>query len=62
LRTTVQVFSVPPFKYAGIGTRCDVENIGSYRVMEKLGMRREGLFIEGRPAHKFSGKKYGDEL
>ena len=42
--------------------RCDAENIGSYRVMEKLGMRREGLFLEGRPAHKFSDKKYGDEL
>lgn len=41
---------------------CDVENIGSYSVMEKLGMRREGLFIEGRPANKLSDKKYGDEL
>lgn len=41
---------------------CDAENIGSFRVMEKIGMRREGLFIEGRPAHKQSDKKYGDEL
>jgi RimJ/RimL family protein N-acetyltransferase len=42
--------------------RCDVDNIGSYRIMEKIGMRREGLFIEGRPANKLSEKKYSDEL
>jgi len=41
---------------------CDAENTGSYKLMEKIGMRREGLFIEGRPAHKLSEKKYGDEL
>ena len=41
---------------------CDDENVGSYRVMEKIGMRREGLFIEGRQAHKQSNKKYCDEL
>ena len=41
---------------------CDDENIGSYRVMEKIGMRREGLYMEGRPAHKLSDKKYSDEL
>lgn len=41
---------------------CDAENIGSYRIVENIGMRREGLFIEGRPGNKTSGKKYGDEL
>ena len=41
---------------------CDDENIGSYRVMEKIGMRREGLYIESRPAHKLSNKKFSDEL
>ncbi|MCL2121687.1 MAG: GNAT family N-acetyltransferase [Clostridiales bacterium] len=41
---------------------CDAENIGSYRVMEKIGMRREGVFLKGRPAHKGSEKEYGDEL
>jgi RimJ/RimL family protein N-acetyltransferase len=41
---------------------CDAENIGSYKVMERIGMRREGLYIEGRPAHKMSDKEYGDEL
>ena len=40
---------------------CDTENYGSYRVMERIGMRREGCFIEERPASKFSDKKYGDE-
>jgi len=25
-------------------------------------MRREGVFLEGRPAHKGSEKKYSDEL
>ncbi len=45
-----------------ITAHCDAENYGSYRVMEKIGMRREGLFLEGRPAHKLSDKKYGDEL
>jgi RimJ/RimL family protein N-acetyltransferase len=43
--------------------RCDAENYGSYRLMEKIGMRREGLFIEARPANKLSPeKKYADEL
>lgn len=27
---------------------CDVRNVGSYRVMEKLGMRREGLLRQDR--------------
>lgn len=41
---------------------CDTENIGSYRVMEKIGMRREGMSFESRPAHKQSGRKYSDEF
>lgn len=41
---------------------CDAENYGSHRVMEKIGMRREGLFLEGRPANKLSHQQYGDEL
>jgi len=41
---------------------CDAENIASYKVMEKIGMRREGLFIEGRPAHKQSDNVLSDEL
>ena len=40
---------------------CDAENAASYRVMEKIGMRREGLFLEARPANKNSDKQYGDE-
>ncbi|MCL1965013.1 MAG: GNAT family N-acetyltransferase [Firmicutes bacterium] len=45
-----------------IVARCDAENHASYRVMEKIGMRREGLFLEARPASKGSDQKYGDEL
>ena len=41
---------------------CDAENHGSYRVMEKIGMRREGLFIEGRPAATQFICKKRDEL
>ena len=41
---------------------CDAENIGSYRVMEKIGMRREGLFLQARPAHKGATHPYGDTL
>ncbi len=42
--------------------RCDAENYGSYRVMEKIGMRREGLFLDARLANKLSHNKYSDEL
>ena len=45
-----------------IAAHCDAENCSSYRVMEKIGMRREGLFFDSRPAHKLSDKKYSDEL
>lgn len=45
-----------------ITARCDAENYGSYRVMEKIGMRREGLQMEARLANKLSNKKFGDEL
>jgi RimJ/RimL family protein N-acetyltransferase len=41
---------------------CDADNAASYGVMEKIGMRREGLFLEARPASKGSAKPYGDEL
>ena len=45
-----------------ITAHCDAENIGSYRVMEKIGMRREGLFFDARPPYKASDRKYSDEL
>ena len=41
---------------------CDADNTGSHRLMEKLGMRQEGLFIEALPAHKLSDRKYSDQL
>ncbi|MBT3319553.1 MAG: GNAT family N-acetyltransferase [Clostridia bacterium] len=37
---------------------CDSENVGSYRVMEKNGMRREGYFVKSR----LSRGQYKDEL
>ena len=37
---------------------CDSENVGSYRVMEKNGMRREGHFVKSR----LSRGQYKDEL
>lgn len=45
-----------------IVARCDAQNCASFGVMEKLNMRREGCFLEARPAHKLSDKPYGDEL
>ena len=45
-----------------VTARCDAENSGSFRIMEKIGMRCEGLFFEARPANKASDKKYGDEV
>ena len=41
---------------------CDAENAGSWRVMEKLGMRREGLVRGCRRAHKRSSADRGDEV
>ena len=45
-----------------IVAHCDAENLASSRVMEKIGMRREGLFVEGCPANKAASGQYGDEL
>ncbi|MCL2774064.1 MAG: GNAT family N-acetyltransferase [Oscillospiraceae bacterium] len=45
-----------------ITANCDAENYGSYRVMEKIGMRREGLSIESRPANKLTDRRYSDTL
>jgi len=41
---------------------CDAENIGSYRIMEKLRMRREGLLQDARPGNKKNKKPYSDML
>jgi RimJ/RimL family protein N-acetyltransferase len=54
------------FGFAELGlhrltAHCDAENLGSQRLMDRIGMRREGCFLEGRPANKFSNQKYGDE-
>ena len=41
---------------------CDADNQASFHLMKKIGMRKEGLFIEARPANKNSDAKYSDEL
>ena len=41
---------------------CDVENEGSAHLMEKIGMRKEGLSFDARPPHKNSTRPYGDQL
>jgi RimJ/RimL family protein N-acetyltransferase len=38
--------------------RCDARNVGSYRVMERLGMRREAHFVES----EFFKGEWSDEL
>ena len=60
--TTLLDFGFGDLNLHRIVAHCDAENIASYRIMEKIGMRREGLFIEGRSANKLSDSKYGDEL
>lgn len=40
---------------------CDTENEGSYRVMERNGMRREGCFRKTRPARESNPRKWRDE-
>jgi [ribosomal protein S5]-alanine N-acetyltransferase len=39
-------FGFGKLKLHRISATCDVRNIASYRVMEKCGMRREGLFLQ----------------
>ena len=55
-------YSFDELKLWRITARCDADNTGSYRIMEKIGMRREGLFFDVRPPHKQSGRKRSDEL
>jgi len=41
---------------------CDAENMASRRVMEKIGMKWDGLSLKCRRAHKLSEKKHSDEV
>jgi RimJ/RimL family protein N-acetyltransferase len=45
-----------------IVAHCDTENTGSYRVMEKIGMRREGRFIKGRIGNSVLNQDLRDEF
>jgi RimJ/RimL family protein N-acetyltransferase len=40
---------------------CDVENYGSYRVMENIGMYRKGLFVKSRQANQIFIFEWRDE-
>ncbi|MGI6201046.1 MAG: GNAT family N-acetyltransferase [Christensenellales bacterium] len=41
---------------------CDADNVASWRVMEKLGMRREGFYPDARLAYKGSARARSDEV
>lgn len=41
-------FGFDELKLHRITATCDAENYGSYRVMERIGMRREGTFLQSR--------------
>ncbi|MBR4256961.1 MAG: GNAT family N-acetyltransferase, partial [Clostridia bacterium] len=48
------------FEYLGfrrITAHCHADNVKSYRVMEKLKMRREGRFVKD---HKYKGGVWAD--
>lgn len=54
------------FGFGGLGlhriiAHCHTENIGSWRVMEKIGMRREGRFVEARPPRPGFDDNWADE-
>ena len=55
-------FGFEDLKLHRIISHCDCENVGSYKIMEKIGMRREGVFIDARPPHKLSDRDYSDEF
>ena len=40
---------------------CDAANTGAYRLMEKLGMRREGCFRRSRRSNGLCGERWRDE-
>lgn len=44
-----------------ITATCNAENYGSYKVMEKLGMRREACFVQGRYGRVGNEEKWYDE-
>jgi RimJ/RimL family protein N-acetyltransferase len=45
-----------------ITARCDARNTASWRIMDRLGMRREGLFVEARRATRGATATFSDEL
>lgn len=53
-------FSFENLKLHRVYATCDANNYGSYKVMENIGMRREGHAIKNRKVVGF--KEYHDEL
>jgi RimJ/RimL family protein N-acetyltransferase len=50
-------FGFEDLKLHRILAHCDAENVGSFKLMESIGMRREGLFVESRPARLVNSLK-----
>jgi RimJ/RimL family protein N-acetyltransferase len=51
-------FAFDTLNHHRVIAHCDTENIGAYKLMEKIGMRREGVFLDARPAHTPLAKPY----
>ena len=54
-------FAFEELKLHRLYATCDAENYGSYRVMENIGMRKEGHFIKSRRVTGFNDE-WRDEL
>lgn len=55
-------FGFEELKLHRIFSRCYAENYGSFRVMERNGMRREGYFKQCRPGRPCDAEKWYDEF
>lgn len=55
-------FGFEELKLHRITAECDAENEASFRLMEKIGMRREGLLIASRPTNSLASEAYRDGL
>lgn len=54
-------YSFEELKLHRVYATCNAENYGSYRVMERCGMRREGEFIKSRYGRVGNEEKWYDE-
>jgi RimJ/RimL family protein N-acetyltransferase len=58
----VESYAFNSLKLHRLTAYCDAENAPSFRLMEKLGMRREGLFVKARLSNSILGHAYRDEI